>query len=130
MCRRLNSPTPGTGKIRIIYGTGDFVASNRVPSANLEIQPVSDRRMQRHVGLFDSEVTRACLGAVAEERLGPVHVCIWPEPQLGLVTSAPGICRIHWFLQGNIDDVQVKPVRLACSAETVRGGEIIPRAQV
>src|SRR5204862_539496 len=76
----------GAGVVWIVYAIMAFVANDRVEHADLEVQPVHDRRAQGDIGLLDAEVGGSC---ARSERTAAEGIGIRPEQQVNPVTRGP-----------------------------------------
>src|SRR6266849_7686341 len=108
MAGRLLGPGKRTTVVGIAAGVGHFVAADVIKVAELDIQPIANRRMEIHERLFHPEVSAAAeavwKGCVKVDR-------IRPGPYLSRVARAP-IAFAYRLRQGERNNVQIKTILL------------------
>src|SRR5690242_12554013 len=115
----------GTGIIGVTTRFHGFITDDAIEHTDLEVQSVADRSAESNICLTDSKVT----GTGRQSRLRAKGVCIRTGPEVNTIARSP-----FFFAQGlfnaQLDDIEVKAVRLAGPTELVIRQAGIARAEV
>src|SRR5688572_5121642 len=87
MVSRFDEIAVRTAEVRVVDTFENFVADQRIPKAELDIQAVAHRGAQRDISLLDVEVRAAVAGTAVAD--GAVVIRIRSEDEVGFVTGRP-----------------------------------------